>query len=222
MGSAPRMSRATSPSAIPFTSSGCRPQKSATCSKVSEVLSTSQTAVALGIRISAISALRKRRRPAFRPGGVVIRHIGPFRAQENDNPRAGSAGNQTARRRFNRASPQHIPQEEPMPRQEFWNRHRGRERSWDVRDLREDYGQADYSRDYGFDRRRRVGYRTEARGAGRDDFGQADFSRDYDYDPKSRTAVRRGEMDERNWRSENAAELDREHRYEPRRERRLD
>jgi len=109
-----------------------------------------------------------------------------------------------------------------MPRQEFWNRHRGRERSWDVRDLREDYGQADYSRDYGFDRRRRVGYRTEARGAGRDDFGQADFSRDYDYDPKSRTAVRRGEMDERNWRSENAAELDREHRYEPRRERRLD
>ena len=35
-----RMSRATSPPAIPFTSSGCRPQKSAICSKVIEVLST--------------------------------------------------------------------------------------------------------------------------------------------------------------------------------------
>lgn len=83
-----------------------------------------------------------------------------------------------------------------MPRQEFWNRHRGRERSWDVRDLREDFGQADYSRDYAFDRLRRVGYRTEARTGGREDFGQADFSRDYEYDPRSRTAVRRGEAHE--------------------------
>jgi hypothetical protein len=83
-----------------------------------------------------------------------------------------------------------------MPRQDFWNRHRGRERSWDVRDLREDYGQADYSRDYGFDRHRRVGYRTEARTGGRDDFGQADFSRDYEYDPRSRTAVRHEDVRE--------------------------
>jgi hypothetical protein len=83
-----------------------------------------------------------------------------------------------------------------MPRQDFWNRHRGRERSWDARDLREDYGQADYSRDYGFDRHRRVGSRTEARTGGRDDFGQADFSRDYEYDPRSRTAVRREEVRE--------------------------
>lgn len=81
-----------------------------------------------------------------------------------------------------------------MPRQDFWNRNRGRERSWDVRDLREDFGQADYSRDYGFDRRRRVGYRNAAQTGGRDDFGQADFSRDYEYDPRSRTAVRREEM----------------------------
>src|SRR5215472_10992367 len=71
IGSAPRMSRATSPSAMPFTSKGCRPQKSAICSKVIEVLSTNQTAVAFGIRIwSAILGLRKQRRPAFRPGGV--------------------------------------------------------------------------------------------------------------------------------------------------------
>ena len=46
----PLMPWATSPSAMPFTSSTCRPQNSAICSKVSEVLSTSQTAVALGIK----------------------------------------------------------------------------------------------------------------------------------------------------------------------------
>ncbi|HEX2561912.1 BON domain-containing protein [Phenylobacterium sp.] len=122
-----------------------------------------------------------------------------------------------------------------MPRQDFWNRHRGRERSWDVRDLREDFGQADYSRDYGFDRHRRVGYRNEARTGGRDDFGQADFSRDYEYDPRSRTAVRREEMreplrddsrriegDARGYRAnESAMDRDRRFRDEPV-ERRLD
>src|ERR1700722_10630634 len=40
---------ATSPSAIPFTSRGCSLQNSAIWSKVSEVFSTSQTAVAFGI-----------------------------------------------------------------------------------------------------------------------------------------------------------------------------
>ena len=40
---------ATSPSAMPFTSSTCSPQKAAICSKVSDVFATSQTAVALGI-----------------------------------------------------------------------------------------------------------------------------------------------------------------------------
>ncbi|MFC3079310.1 BON domain-containing protein [Phenylobacterium terrae] len=108
-----------------------------------------------------------------------------------------------------------------MPRQEFWNRHRGRERSWDPRDLREDYGQADYSRDYAFDRRRRVGYRTEARTGGREDFGQADYSRDYEYDPQSRSAVRREEMrderrhheiDVRGYRA-NERPMDRDRRY---------
>src|SRR5689334_13284962 len=48
-GSWPLMPLATSSSAMPFTSRGCRPQKSAICSKVSDVLSTSHTAVALGI-----------------------------------------------------------------------------------------------------------------------------------------------------------------------------
>ena len=119
-----------------------------------------------------------------------------------------------------------------MPRQDFWNRHRGRERSWDVRDLREDFGQADYSRDYGFDRRRRVGYRTEASTSGREDFGQADFSRDYEYDPRSRTAARREEIRRDEQREQdgephgyraNERAIDRDRRYdEPRGERRLD
>ena len=43
------MPAATSPSAMPFTSSGWSLQKSAICSNVSEVLSTSQTAVAFGM-----------------------------------------------------------------------------------------------------------------------------------------------------------------------------
>src|SRR3546814_8864455 len=46
----PTMPIATSWSAIALISSSCRPQNSAICRKVSVVLSTSQTAVALGIR----------------------------------------------------------------------------------------------------------------------------------------------------------------------------
>ena len=43
------MPPATSPSAIAWTSSGCRPVKAEIWSKVRVVFSTSQTAVALGI-----------------------------------------------------------------------------------------------------------------------------------------------------------------------------
>src|SRR5690606_7000827 len=50
IGSMPLIPCADSPSAIAFTSSGCRPQNCAIWSKESAVLSTSQTAVALGIR----------------------------------------------------------------------------------------------------------------------------------------------------------------------------
>jgi hypothetical protein len=49
MGSSPLMPAATSPSAMPFTSSGWSLQKSAICSNDKDVFSTSQTAVALGI-----------------------------------------------------------------------------------------------------------------------------------------------------------------------------
>jgi hypothetical protein len=45
----PRMPWAASPSAMAFTSSSCKWQKSAICANDSDVLSTSQTAVAFGI-----------------------------------------------------------------------------------------------------------------------------------------------------------------------------
>ena len=50
----PLMVRAASPSAMAFTSSGWSLQKSAICSKDREVFSTSQTAVAFGIRGDAV------------------------------------------------------------------------------------------------------------------------------------------------------------------------
>lgn len=62
------MPAATSPSAMPFTSSGCSLQKSAICSKASEVFSTSQTAVALGISGPWDMSL------VLRPGGTGAGH----------------------------------------------------------------------------------------------------------------------------------------------------
>ena len=65
---------------------------------------------------------------------------------------------------------------------------------------RDDYGLADYSRDYGYDARRREGYRVdeEAR-AQADDYGQADYSTDYGYDPERRSAYRRYSADDREY-----------------------
>lgn len=61
---------------------------------------------------------------------------------------------------------------------------------------RDDFGQADYSSDYGYDARRRAGYRAEEDLPPREDFGQADYSNDYAYDPERRAAFRRdGETD---------------------------
>jgi hypothetical protein len=56
---------------------------------------------------------------------------------------------------------------------------------------REDYGQADYSRDYGYDPATRTGYRTTERVEGRDDYGQVDYGDDYAYDPEARRGYRR-------------------------------
>lgn len=57
-----------------------------------------------------------------------------------------------------------------------------RARGDDPRD-REDFGQADYSADYGYDPDARTGYRADERMAeGREDYGQADYSSDWSYD----------------------------------------
>jgi hypothetical protein len=63
---------------------------------------------------------------------------------------------------------------------------------------REDFGQADYSEDYGYDPRRRSGYRAEEDIRPRtEDFGQADYSSDYAYDPDRGGAYRRYSADDR-------------------------
>lgn len=49
--------------------------------------------------------------------------------------------------------------------------------------MRNDFGQADYSTDYGYDPSRRAGYRTDETWLGREDYRQADYSSTYRYDP---------------------------------------
>jgi hypothetical protein len=61
--------------------------------------------------------------------------------------------------------------------------------------LRDDYGQADYSDDYGYDPRRRSGYRAEE-DSDRDDFGQVDYSTTYAYDADRRQGYRRYSHDD--------------------------
>lgn len=59
-------------------------------------------------------------------------------------------------------------------------------------DDRDDFGQVDYSSDYGYDPQQRAGYRLDRdEAASHDDYGQADYSRDYAYDPDTRTGFRR-------------------------------
>lgn len=63
---------------------------------------------------------------------------------------------------------------------------------------REDFGQADYSRDYGYDPDARAGYRADERMSQReDDYGQADYSRDWAYDPERGRPYRRHSEDDR-------------------------
>jgi hypothetical protein len=61
----------------------------------------------------------------------------------------------------------------------------------------DDFGQADYSADYGYDPRTRTGYRAYDDGVDRGDFGQADFSEDYGYDEQRREPYRRTDPDAR-------------------------
>jgi hypothetical protein len=56
---------------------------------------------------------------------------------------------------------------------------------------RRDFGQADYSRDYGYDPERRAGYRAADDDVRDDDYGQADYSTDYAFDAERGRAYRR-------------------------------
>jgi len=83
-------------------------------------------------------------------------------------------------------------------------------RDWrrDPRD-REDFGQADYSEDYGYDAESRSGYRSDERiREEADDYGQADFSDDWVYDRERGRAYRRHSEEEREMR-----ERDEDDRY---------
>jgi hypothetical protein len=59
----------------------------------------------------------------------------------------------------------------------------------------DDFGQADYSTDYGYDPRRRAGYRAGDDQVRGDDYGQADYSRDYAYAEGGRAYRRLSEDD---------------------------
>jgi hypothetical protein len=85
-----------------------------------------------------------------------------------------------------------------MAREDWQDREDERRRA-DLRDRR-DFGQADYSADYGYDERTRSGYRREEEiRPHADDYGQVDYSTDYAYDPDRRGGYRRHSADEREY-----------------------
>ena len=69
-----------------------------------------------------------------------------------------------------------------MPRFDWRGRDEDRRGGPDRPRERDDFGQADYSADYGYDPDTRSGFRREERLRADDDFGQADYSRDRVYD----------------------------------------
>lgn len=99
---------------------------------------------------------------------------------------------------------------------EDWRR-RDEERGWrtDPRQ-REDFGQADYSDEYGYDPEHRTGYPLEARQRFRDgDYRREEFSTDYAYDPEGGRGYRRFYRDDRTRETGDADDYDRpgrEHR----------
>jgi hypothetical protein len=75
-----------------------------------------------------------------------------------------------------------------------------RDRRREERD-REDFGQADYSRDYAYDKESRSGYRADERIREElDDYGQADFSDDWAYDRERGRPYRRYSEEDREMR----------------------
>jgi osmotically-inducible protein OsmY len=103
-----------------------------------------------------------------------------------------------------------------MPRDPWRDRDDGR---WARREPvadRDDFGQADYSTDYGYDPERRTGYRAaEDASFRRDDYGQADYSTDFAYDRERGGAYRR-------FSTEDGAYTRRMDRVDPRYDRTLD
>jgi hypothetical protein len=81
-------------------------------------------------------------------------------------------------------------------RRERWEERR----DWREPSPRKDFGQADFSSDYGYDPERRSGYRA-ADEAGRraDDYGQADYSTDFAYDPQLGRGYRRFSDEDRDY-----------------------
>jgi hypothetical protein len=68
----------------------------------------------------------------------------------------------------------------------------------DEHEPRGDFGQADFSSDYGYDPERRGGYRAaDEAGRDADDYGQADYSTDFAYDPDRGRGFRRFSDDDR-------------------------
>jgi hypothetical protein len=85
-----------------------------------------------------------------------------------------------------------------MAREDWQEREEYRRRMSPRDRYREDFGQADYSEDYGYDARTRTGRYVEGR-PDEEDFGQADYSTDYAYDPESRSGYRRQTVDDRDY-----------------------
>jgi hypothetical protein len=95
-----------------------------------------------------------------------------------------------------------------------------RDRRREERD-REDFGQADYSRDYVYDAESRSGYRADDRiREEMDDYGQADFSDDWAYDRERGRPYRRFTEEDREMRERYEGERygDREREVRERRE----
>jgi hypothetical protein len=81
---------------------------------------------------------------------------------------------------------------------EDW-RDRDEERRLRLDPQRDDFGQADYSTDYGYDPRRRTGYRAEDDLRRDDDYGQADYSNDWAYDRERGRPYRRFSEEDRDY-----------------------
>lgn len=88
-----------------------------------------------------------------------------------------------------------------MPRLDWRDRGEDRRARRDEPRDRADFGQADYSTDYGYDPDARSGYRAAERVDPRDDdYGQADYSTDWAYDRERSRPYRRYSEDDREMR----------------------